>query len=220
MVSPAALAQELETLQDLVLRLGSIPLERIRLHPAPGTATEADVLARPGGEKRLCELVEGVLVEKPMGYFESRLAALLIVYLEEYLKVHDLGIVLGEAGTLRLLPGLVRVPDVSFIAWQRFPNRELPRESIPDLAPDLAVEVLSPSNTEKEMERKRREYFSAGTRMVWIVDPEAKAVRVYSTPEQFLEVNESQELNGGAVLPGFSLSVRQWFERAGKRRAE
>ena len=63
--------------------------------PAPGTATEADVLIRPNGEKRLLELVDGVLVEKAMGYFESRLAAVLIFFLESFLEQNDIGFVLG-----------------------------------------------------------------------------------------------------------------------------
>src|SRR5205807_2492080 len=118
---------------DLVERLGGIPLDRIRFQPFPGTATENDILNPPGGVKRLCELVDGVLVEKPMGYFESRLAHLLGFYLEQYLSEHDLGIVLGADATLRLTPRLVRLPDLSFISWGRFPNRELPAEPVPDL---------------------------------------------------------------------------------------
>src|SRR5438309_3646410 len=117
MTTPAAAPPVVETLADVVERLGSIPLERIPASPAPGTATEADVLARQGGEKRLYELVDGVLVEKPMGYYESLLAGLLIQILNNFLEQHDLGIALGEAGTLRLAPGLVRIPDVSFLSW-------------------------------------------------------------------------------------------------------
>jgi len=75
--------------------LGWVPLDRIRCQPAPGTATEADVLVDPQGEKRLYELVDGVLVEKPRGYYESLLAALLIRFLGSFLDVHDLGMVLG-----------------------------------------------------------------------------------------------------------------------------
>src|SRR5438876_486092 len=75
-----------ETLADLHRRLGGIPLERIRCQPPPGTAKEEDVLLRPNGEKRLFELVDGVLVEKPMGFYESRLAAVLIYLLEGFLE--------------------------------------------------------------------------------------------------------------------------------------
>jgi Uma2 family endonuclease len=208
-----------ETLADLLQRLGSIPLERIRLHPPPGTATEADVLARPGGVKRLCELVDGVLVEKPMGYYESRLAAVLIYLLEHFLSQHDQGIVLGADATLRLAPGLVRLPDVSFVAWTHFPNRQLPSAGVPDLAPDLAVEVLSPSNTAAEMARKRREYFGAGTTLVWEVDPAARTITVYTAPDRSTVLDEGQVLDGGTVLPGFTLAIREWFDRAGQRQA-
>ena len=81
----------IETLDDLLHRLGRVPLHRIRLHPPPGTATEADVLVYPHGEKRLCELVDGVLVEKPMGYYESLLAGVLIQLLRNFLDERDLG---------------------------------------------------------------------------------------------------------------------------------
>jgi Uma2 family endonuclease len=208
-----------ETLADVITRLGSIPLERIPARPAPGAATEADVLRRPGGEKRLYELVDGVLVEKPMGYFESRLGTVLGWALEQFLSDHDLGIVLGADAPLRLAPGLVRLPDVSFISWRHFPSRELPAEQIPDLAPDLAVEILSPGNTEAEMERKLREYFEAGVRLVWLVDPRTRTVRVFTGPGTPVALTEADVLDGGDVLPGFSLSIGEWFARAGNRRA-
>ena len=129
----------------------------------------------------------------------------------------------GSAGAaddpLRLASGLVRIPDVCFISWERFPNRELPAEPIPELAPDLAVEVLSESNTEAEMERKLREYFAAGTRVVWYVEPEPRTVRVYTSPSDVRLVGEAETLDGGTVLPGFQLKVREWFDRAGRRRS-
>jgi Uma2 family endonuclease len=171
-----------ETLADLHARLGGVPLRRIRCHPAPGTATEADVLTRPNGEKHLFELVDGVLVEKPMGYYESLLASILIRLLGFFLEQNDLGFVLGEGGMMRLAPGLVRIPDVSFVSWDHFPNRELPPGPVPDMAPDLAVEVISESNTEAEMERKLAEYFTAGTRLVWYVYPDEQSVRAYTSP--------------------------------------
>ena len=97
MTNGALVSPAIETLADLHERLGNVPLQRIRCHPAPGTATEADVLVYPRGEKRLYELVDGVLVEKPMGYYESLLAAMLIRFLGSFLEAHDLGLVLGAA---------------------------------------------------------------------------------------------------------------------------
>jgi Uma2 family endonuclease len=207
---------QLRNLAEMVERLGDIPLERILWDPLPGTATEKDVLAQPEGIKRLCELVDGVLVEKPMGYFESRLAIILAHLIENFLEEHDLGIVLGADATLGLAPRLVRLPDVSFISWRRFPERKLPQVQILQEPPDLAVEILSPTNTRKEMARKRREYFAAGTQLVWEVDPLDRVVRVYGSPEDYVEFTEEQTLDVAKVLPGFKLKIKDWFARAGK----
>ena len=208
---------EIETLADLLHRLGDIPLERIRFRPYPGTATEQDVVALPKG--RLYELVDGVLVEKAMGYYESRLAASLIFFLESFLVHNDLGISLAPDGLTRIEAGLVRMPDVSFHSWEHFPNRLLPAGAFLEQAPDLAVEILSPSNTEREMDRKRSEYFTGGSRLVWQVYPPTRRVRVYTSVDVFVELAEEDTLVGEPVLPGFTLSVRRWFERAGRRGA-
>jgi Uma2 family endonuclease len=203
-----------KTVADLLKQLGDIPPHRIRLHPAPGTATERDVEAIHDRENRLCELVDGVLVEKDMGFDEARFAVVLINLLGEYLREHDLGAVLGADGTMRLFPGLVRIPDVSFISWGRHPKRTGRRVAIPDLAPDLAVEVLSKGNTKKEMERKLGEYFRAGVRLVWYADPKARTVRVYTTPDRPVLLLEDDTLDGGDVLPGFQFVIRDWFAEA------
>jgi len=203
---------EADNVAELIAHLG-VPAERIRMRPPPGTATENDVImTRP-----LCELIDGVLVEKAMGYFESRLAVILAYYLESYLEVHDIGFTLAEGGMMRLEVGQVRIPDVSFYLWSRFPNRELTIEQILDKVADLAVEVLSPTNTKKEMKRKRREYFDGGATLVWIVDPRKRTVEVFTAPEESTVLDETRTLDGGSLLPGFTLSIQKWFERAGKR---
>ena len=82
----------------------------------------------------------------------------------------------------------------------------------PLLVPDLAVEVLSDSNTKAEIARKRREYFVAGTRLAWIVDPRTRTVEVYTSPDApDATLDQEQMLNGGTVLPGFSLSLAELF---------
>lgn len=204
-----------ETVADLLESLGDIPPERIRMRPPPGTATEDDVLAVHASEKRLCELVDGVLVEKPTGYDESRLAAELIYALVDFLRRHNLGTAAGADGMMRLLSGLVRIPDVSFVSWEHLPESY---GAIPPVAPDLAVEVLSESNTPREMERKLREYFEAGTQLVWHVDPKSRTVAVYTSPDQLIVLDESQTLDGGTVLPGLEIPLRELFERASRRR--
>jgi Uma2 family endonuclease len=207
----------IETVAELLESLGDIPPERIRMRPWPGTATESDVLAAHARDKRLCELVDGVLVEKPMGFDESRLALELGYVLIEFLRKHDLGVATGADGMLRLLPGLVRIPDISFVSWEHLPASY---GQIPPIAPDLAVEVLSPSNTPREMERKLHEYFAAGTRLVWYFDLNAQAVTVYTAPDRSTVLGLSQTLEGGDVLPGFALPLRELFERASRRRPD
>jgi len=205
------------TVADMLTHLGGIPLERIRMVPPPGMATEADVLQAKSRFHRICELIDGVLVEKTMGYYESFLAVEIAHLLKLFLQQHDLGIVLGEAGTLRILPGQVRIPDVCFLRWEQFPNRELPREPVPALAPDLAVEVLSEGNTEAEMRRKLHDYFTAGVRLVWYVDPRTKTARSYTAEDQCVELGEQQSLTGGEVLPGFELPLGELFDKARKQ---
>jgi len=77
----------------------------------------------------------------------------------------------------------------------------------------LAVEVLSPSNSLKEIERKLKEYFLSGTQLVWIVDLDARTVKVHTAPDQFETLTERETLTGGDVLPGFMLPLKQLFAR-------
>ncbi|HZY83499.1 MAG TPA: Uma2 family endonuclease [Gemmataceae bacterium] len=206
------------TVADLLEKLGGVPPERVRMKPLPGTATEEDLIAIQDRENRNCELIDGVLVEKPLGYPESALAAWLSYLLQNFLVQHDLGNLAGESGSTRLMPGLVRIPDVSFISWDRLPSRTIPSEPILGLAPDLAVEVLSPSNTKREMDLKVREYFLAGVRLVWLVDMTKRSVRVYTAPDESTRLTEGQTLDGGDVLPGLRLPLREVFARTPRSR--
>ena len=199
------------TAADVQARLGGIPLNRIRTYPAPGTATETDILEAEARSDRIFEIVDGILVEKAIGSYESLLAVRIIHALCSYLESNNVGIVLGEAGMLAFLPGQVRVPDVSLIRWERIPGGQLPQERIYTLAPDLAVEVLSPSNTEAEMQRKLHEYFSAGARLVWYITPETRTARAYTAPDQWQDHGPGESLSGGDVLPGFILSLDKLF---------
>ena len=217
-VLPASVLPADWTVADMLTHLGGIPLERIRMYPPPGMATEKDVLESESRSNRICELIDGVLVEKTMGYLESLLAVEIIYLIKTYLSTHDLGVVLGEGGTLRILPRQVRIPDVSFIRWEQFPNRRLPRNPIPALAPDLAIEVLSEGNTKAEMSRKLRDYFTAGVRLVWYIDPKTRSAKAYTAEDRWLDVNESQSLSGGDVLPGFELSLKDLFAKADEER--
>jgi Uma2 family endonuclease len=208
-----------ETLADVLRRIGGVPPERIRARPAPGTATERDVIAAlEAADKRLYELVDGVLVEKVMSTKEAQLALFLAADMLLHAEEHDLGIVLGADGALRLLPGLVRVPGISFLAWDRLPGGALPDEPIAGVVPDLAVEVLSEGNTRAEMERKLQDYFKAGVRLVWIIQPKTETAAAYTSPTKSRRVGKEQALEGGDVLPGFSQSLKELFARARRKK--
>jgi Uma2 family endonuclease len=202
---------------ELQKYLGGVPLDRIRMQPLPGQATEEDVLTILAKEDRICELIDGILVEKAMATYEALVAGILLTFINNYLFDHDIGIALPGDGLLRLFPDRVRAPDVSFISWKRMPNQELGHEAIASLAPDLAVEVLSPSNTAAEMDQKLQEYFGSGGRLVWIVDPQARTVRVYTSLRRSVLLTEDGTLDGRKVLPGFALPIRKWFARASRR---
>ena len=202
------------TVADLLAAVGNVPPERVRLVPAPGTATARDVLEIHDREGRLCELVDGTLVEKAMGYQEGQLGFVLMGYLWEFLKRQDLGIAAGPDGMLKLTTGLVRIPDISYVSWDRLPGRKRPTAPIPRLPLDLAVEILSKGNTKAEMARKLREYFEAGTRLVWLIDPKRRTIRVYTTLDRPQVLGEGDTLDGGDVLPGFALAVTTLFDEA------
>jgi len=201
------------TMADLLRRLGGVGPERVLMTPTPGTATEADLLRLVKEGKCFYELIEGTLVEKVMGYNEAGLAMWIGRLLGRYLDVNDLGELIGADGTVRLLPGLVRIPDVAFTRHENLPPGGWPEEAIPDLVPDLAIEVLSRSNTDEEMELKTKDYFLAGVTLVWLVDPRTRTVTVFTSPDESREFGVTESLDGGDVLPGLVLPVRQIFER-------
>jgi Uma2 family endonuclease len=202
------------TLADLQEHLGGIPAERIRLLPPPGFATEEDVVQAAEREDRLYELEDGIMVEKAMGWYESVVALWIGSKINQYLETHDFGQVLGPDGAVKILRGKIKIPDVSFVRWERFPKKKLPRRPIPKLVPNLVVEVLSETNTPREMERKLTQYFAAGVELVWYVDPETRSAIVYTSPTDATEIGVNGYLDGGDVLPGFRLSLRELFRRA------
>lgn len=205
------LLDETLSLADVLERVGGVDPSRVRFRPYPGEATEKDVIRIQDRENRHFELVEGVLVEKTMGYVESLLTVRLARLLGNWIEERSLGLLAGADGAVRLMQGLVRIPDISFISWERLPGRKIPNAPLLKLAPDLAIEVLSPSNTRAEMKRKLREYFLAGVKQVWFVDGRKRTVRIYTSPEKSQLLSETDSLDGGEVLPGLALPLKQLF---------
>ena len=207
MASNAAVANGFsERLEEL----GSISALRVRNEPPPGHATIAD-LVQVNQSGSHCELIDGILVEKAMGWSESLIAGVLIELLRQFLRKHNLGVISGPDGFMEILPALVRGPDVAFVSWNRLPDGKIPTTPVPQVVPDLAIEVLSTGNTFMEMSRKRHEYFHAGVRLVWMVDPRERTVAVYTSASEYQILDESQMLIGHDVLPGLEIRLAEVF---------
>jgi Uma2 family endonuclease len=202
-----------DTIDQLLSALGDIHPSRVRLDPLPGRATVADVVRLNDRYGRLFELVDGTLVEKVMGAPESHVALELAYQLRRFLETHPIGELLGADGMMQIFPNFVRMPDVAFISRDRLPDGKAPTEQVPEIVPDLAVEVLSPGNTRGEMQRKLKEYFLAGVQLVWFVNRIDRTVTVYTARDTSETLRERDTLDGGDVLPGFRLPLVKLFER-------
>ena len=167
----------------------------------PALMTADELLRIPD---KHAELVRGVLiVREPPGLQHGRIAIELGAVLAAHVRASGLGRVYGESGfKLAANPDTVRGPDLSFLSTARLPDPE-PR-GFPALAPDLAVEVLSPDDRPGEVLAKVAEYLSAGTRLVWVIDPERRLARVYRADGTEEIVTADQALQGEAVVPGFA----------------
>ena len=175
-------------------------------------ATEADCLAALDGEpKRLVELIDGELVEKPMGLRESYLALWLGTCLNQFVVPRKLGLVAGADGLVRVSSKQLRLPDVAFYPWSSPGFPAAAHSRIGPTAPALAVEILSESNTLAEMDRKRIDFFTAGTKLFWIVDADERTVAVYTSPTESVLLSGTNTLEGGTVLPGFALPLPELF---------
>jgi len=211
MLQAAAKKRRAWTAADLLAEFGPVPLYRVVQDPAPGTADEAAAVEISARTDRSCELIDGVLLEKAMGTYESLIAATIASLLGQFVREHKLGVVLGADGMLRLAPGQIRIPDVSFISWNRLPNRKLPRTEVWSLAPNLAIEIVSRGNTSQEMRRKLRDYFKSGVELVWYVYPRKRQVVVFTAPTRRTQLVTGDTLDGGKILPGFRIALEEIF---------
>jgi Uma2 family endonuclease len=164
------------------------------------------------GDDVMGELVDGVFVPMtpaggPHGSINMRLAAAL----GAFVYPRELGELFSEQTgfVLRRRPDVVRCPDVAFVAAARLPGGV--RGGFLELAPDLAVEVLSSSNTAAEVLRKLNDYLGHGVRLVWIVDPDARTTAVHAPDASPRWLTSADTLDGGDVLPGFTMPVASLF---------
>lgn len=176
------------------------------------TLITAAQFARMSFPDERVELSEGELIRMPPGGMEhSHIGVFLIRVLGDFVEKGKLGAVFGPDAGFRLDEHTVRAPDVSFVAQARVTEIGIPTGFWPG-APDLAVEVMSPGDSESDLLRKIQEYFRAGTRMVWAVFPQVRQVYVYRGPKQVRILEEGDALSGEDVLPGFSLPAAKIFE--------
>ena len=177
---------------------------------SPITAEELFELPDDGGR---CELVKGEIIRMaPTGAEHGVVTARIGHLIQEFALAHDLGLCCGaETGfILQRDPDVVRAPDAAFVATARIPEAGVPSGYWP-FAPDLAVEVVSPSDRLADVHVKIAEYFAAGTRLVWLVEPETRMVHVYRSQQQVEVLGTGDVLEGGDVLPGFQCPVRRLF---------
>ena len=213
MTRQPAFPAEIITLADLVQWLGDVPLDRICMNPPPGRATERDVLAaRCTPERWLCELVGGVLIRKAHDFCASVVSGHLLSQLLNLEGIQRQGAGLDGSMPYRLAPGLVRIPDGSFIPWTRFPSGKLVDEEIGTFMPSMVFEVIAPSDGKREIDRKRGEYFAAGIAEVWVVDSVEQDAAIWSGPTSAQRFGPDEILRGSTLFPEFSLSLAKLFE--------
>ncbi len=160
------------------------------------------------------ELVKGELIEVPgAGALHNLIAALVYRLIYAHTRDKRLGVVFtdGVGYILGRRPDHIRIPDVSFVSVERIPNGDVPEGYLP-LAPDLAVEVVSPNDRAHDVYAKVREYLDAGVRLVWVLWPRHRSVTVYSSTGEMRDLREGDVLDGGDVLPGFQVRVAELFE--------
>lgn len=170
-----------------------------------------DLLRMPDGDRY--ELIDGVPREKPMGAEADEIALGLGGLLRAFVKANALGRVYGSQTGYQCFPGRakrVRMPDTSFIAAGRLPGDKTPKGYI-TIAPDLAVEVLSPGELAEELWEKLADYRSAGIRLVWVVSPTTRTVQIRRADGTLAELDEAGTLSGEDVLPGFTCAVAGLF---------
>jgi Uma2 family endonuclease len=179
---------------------------------APVAPERPEILSEPGG---LYEVIDGRVVEKPMGVYEVWLAGEVYDLVNRHVKEHLLGRVVQEMiFDLRPIIDRERRPGVAYISFDRWAqNRRVPKTRSWAVVPDLAVEIVSPTNTAYEVTEKLEEYFLVGIRSVWVVYPPQSMVYVYSSPTDVRVLKVGDELEGGEILPGFSLPVERIFEQ-------
>ena len=186
--------------------------------PGSNRLVTADQLLNTSIPDKQAELVRGTLiVREPPGYRHGRIAHRMQLKIAEFVRVHDLGVVVAAKTGFKLFakPDTVRAADAAFIARGRAPASE--PVGYLELAPDLVVEVLSPSDRAGEIQSKVSDWLTAGSRLVWVIDPSRRQAVVYRPDTSVGILSETDPLDGEDVLPGFSCPLAEILECISKR---
>ena len=164
------------------------------------------------------EVIDGIRVERePMGAFETVLASWLCYLMNSFAVGKKLGLAVNEVlFVLNAARHLNRRPDVAFVSYARWPAPVVAREAAWNVVPDLAIEIVSPTNLAEEIDRKITDYFQAEVRLVWVFYPDSGRVYVYQSPTHVSVVERADTLDGGDVLPGFRLPITALYEAVAK----
>jgi Uma2 family endonuclease len=177
------------------------------VEPKPLTVEDMASMPRDG---RKYELIEGELVVSPAGMRHEEIGARLLVSIGIYLMTHCLGKVFGSSVGFELPSGNLLSPDASFVRMDRFPDGMVP-DTFGRFAPDLAVEILSPSDSMARVEQKVELYLKNGTQLVWVINPTGARATVYRADGTAAIVRGDGALDGEAVLPGFTCALADFL---------
>jgi Uma2 family endonuclease len=168
-----------------------------------------DILELPDNADKVLELVDGEIVEKMASFEPSQIAGWFLTFINMYLLKNPIGRTSMSDGGYILDDENTLIPDVGYISNARMPDMP-PREA--PVPPDLAIEVKSPTDRKRTLRRKAEKYLAYGTKLVWLVFPEDQLVEVYTTDDDVKVFGMNDVLDGGDVLPGFTLAVKDVFK--------
>jgi Uma2 family endonuclease len=177
----------------------------------PAVMEPEDLLRMPDGDHY--ELIDGRPKEKPMGAESDEIGGLLLTQFNNFIRPGKLGRAYPSQTGFQCFPDKpkqVRMPDTAFVSTGKLPDDRSPEGYI-TVAPDIAVEVVSPNETYEEVEAKVAEYRSAGVKLIWIISPKSKTVLIRRLDGTCAEVDETGTLSGEDVLPGFTCAVAELF---------
>jgi Uma2 family endonuclease len=186
--------------------------KEVTMRTTPTLVTADELFTMPDDGFRY-ELIKGELRRMPpAGSEHGAISINIAVVVGQFVKAHGLGVVFGADTGFKIAsdPDTVHAPDLAFVRRERIPEAGIPQGYWPG-APDLAVEVVSPSDTYTEVEEKVSDWLNAGMRLVLVLNPRRRTVTVSTSPTDVVRLTEADTLNGGDVLPGFTCRVADLF---------